>query len=64
MPEKYVKKSEQEDLDLTFRAFEIRVFSSFLSDNLLKYMKILNIHFCLNFTILQLFLKFHYNLAH
>jgi len=27
-------------------------------------MKILKKHFCLNFTILQLFLKFHYNLSH
>ena len=49
---------------LTFRASETRVFSNLIFDNLLKFLKILKTHFCLNFTILQLFLKFHYNLSH
>ena len=49
---------------LTFRASETRVFSNLIFYNLLNFIKILKTHFCLNFTILQLFLKFHYKLAH
>jgi len=51
-------------MKLTFRAKEKRVFSNLIFDNLMKFMKILETHFCPNFTILQLFFKFHYNLAH
>jgi len=43
-------------LHLTFRAFETRVLSILISDNLLKFIKILKTHFCLKFTILQLFM--------
>jgi len=53
-----------EILKLTFRASETRVFSSLIFDNLLKFIKILKKYFYQNFTILQLFLKFHYNLSH
>jgi hypothetical protein len=53
-----------EPLNLTFRASETRVFSSLIFDNLLKFIKILKKYFYQKFTILQLFLKFHYNLSH
>ena len=51
-------------LNLTFRASGTRVFSNLIFANLLKFMKILKTDFYLNFTILQLFPKFHYNLSH
>ncbi|RZB35984.1 MAG: hypothetical protein SRB2_02649, partial [Desulfobacteraceae bacterium Eth-SRB2] len=41
---------------LTFRAFETRVLSILIFDNLLKFKKISKTNFCLKFTILQLLL--------
>jgi len=58
------KKIGKKGIELTFRASETRVFPNLIFAKLLKFMKILKTHFCLKFTILQLFLKFHYNLSH
>ena len=54
----------ERNMYLTFLAYETRVLSSLIFDNLLNFKRKLKTQVCPNFTILQLILKFHYNLSH